>query len=115
MNVKHLSPEFAVSGQITPAEVAAAAGMGFRAIVCNRPDGEEANQPASAEIRAAAQAAGLAFRDIPFAPGKASEAEVRALDRALGELPSPVLAYCRSGGRASSLWSLVQEGRQAAR
>ena len=66
---KELEDGVAVSPQITAEDVAAAASLGYRTIVCNRPDGEAPGQPSMAEIEAAAQAAGLSFLPLAFAGG----------------------------------------------
>jgi uncharacterized protein (TIGR01244 family) len=98
-------------GQIAPGDVAGLARAGVVMIVNNRPDGEEAGQPAGAAIEAAAQAAGLAYRHIPVA-GQISPAQVEAMVEALdaaGE--GKVLAFCRSGRRSAILWSLASARR----
>ena len=46
-----------IAGQIAPADVAALKADGVTMIINNRPDGEDAGQPTSAEIEAAACAA----------------------------------------------------------
>jgi sulfide:quinone oxidoreductase len=46
-------------------------------------------------------------------PGQLTEAEVKAFAAALDELPSEILAYCRSGARSANLWSLAEERRRA--
>ena len=56
MRIVQLTPTIAVSEQVSVADVAAIADAGYKVLVNNRPDGEEANQPASAHIGAAAQA-----------------------------------------------------------
>lgn len=111
MNHKRLSPIVSVSGQISPQDVASAKDAGFRAIICNRPDGEGADQPGFHEIETAAKAAGLEVRYIPVAGGMVSEADVAAFEAALRALPGPVLAYCRTGTRSATLWSLAQATR----
>ncbi|HEY1605367.1 MAG TPA: TIGR01244 family sulfur transferase [Allosphingosinicella sp.] len=93
------------SGQIAPADVAKAAEAGIRTIVNNRPDGEEPGQPTSAEIEAAAKAAGLDYRHIPVAGGF-SQAQVEAMAEALET--GPALAFCRSGTRSTYLWALAR-------
>src|SRR3546814_4759693 len=55
MTIRSLTPALSVSPQIDPADVVALAASGFRSIVCNRPDGEEAGQPTAAAIAAAAE------------------------------------------------------------
>jgi sulfide:quinone oxidoreductase len=41
-------------------------------------------------------------------PSDISEADGVAMAKLLAELPGPVLAYCRSGARSSTLWQLAQ-------
>ena len=106
MDLKRLTPEIAVAGQIMPEDVAAIAAAGYRAIICNRPDDEAPGQPPYAAIEAAARKAGIATRFVPVVPGKIGADDVTAFAEALRALPSPVLAYCRSGARSSSLWTL---------
>ena len=108
MQVQPLSPEFAVTGQITPEQVPAIAAAGFKSIVCNRPDAEGPDQPAFAEVARAAEQAGLQARHLPVVPGQATEAHGQAMAQLLRELPAPVLAYCRSGARSTGLWQLAQ-------
>jgi sulfide:quinone oxidoreductase len=59
MRIVKLAEGYAVSEQITPTEVAAIAQAGYRVLINNRPDNEVPGQPASADIAAAAAAAGL--------------------------------------------------------
>ena len=53
MPAKPITPTLSVSEQVQPQEMAALAAAGFRAVICNRPDGEGADQPTFAEIAAA--------------------------------------------------------------
>lgn len=109
MSVQSLSPHFAVAGQISVDEVPAIAQAGFKSIICNRPDGEGGpGQPTFASIERAARQAGLPARFLPVAPGQISPDQVRAMARLLLELPAPVLAYCRSGARSTSLWQMTR-------
>ncbi|WBU54498.1 TIGR01244 family sulfur transferase [Paracoccus sp. SCSIO 75233] len=111
MDVRKINDRISVAPQILPQEVAEAAEMGFRTIICNRPDGEESGQPAEADIAAAASAAGLEYRFLPIWPGSFDSATIDGFGAALEELPGPVLAYCRSGTRSATVWSLSQSGR----
>ncbi|MFZ4499294.1 MAG: TIGR01244 family sulfur transferase [Burkholderiales bacterium] len=108
MDIRQVTPELAVSPQISPEEVATVKAAGFASIVCNRPDGESFDQPAFAEVEAAAQAAGLTTLFLPVAGGGMTHAHVEAMAKAWPELPKPVLAYCRSGTRSITLWALSQ-------
>lgn len=106
MAITPLSPDYSVSPQITPDDVPGIAALGFRSIICNRPDGEEVDQPDEALIRAAAEAEGLVFSYVPVISGEISDRNVEDFKKAVAELPTPVLAYCRSGGRCQNLWML---------
>jgi uncharacterized protein (TIGR01244 family) len=105
--MRRLDETTCVAGQIRPEEIA---GLGVAMIVNNRPDGEEPDQPASAEIEAAARAAGIAYRHIPVAGGLSSE-QVEAMAEALEH--GPALAFCRSGTRSTYLWALARASRGA--
>jgi sulfide:quinone oxidoreductase len=108
MNSKQLTPDFSVAPQIRPADMPDIANQGFRAIICNRPDGEDADQPSAAEIRAAAEAAGLGFAHVPVISRDINPADASKMAKALASLPGPVLAYCRSGARSEALWNAAQ-------
>lgn len=107
MKITEITPDYSVSPQIEPADVAGIAGLGFRSIVCNRPDGEGPDQPAAAAIAAEAERQGIAFANLPVVSGQITEGDVADFRAALAELPSPVLAYCRSGARSQNLWVLA--------
>lgn len=104
---RRITPDFAVAGQIAATDVATAKQQGFVAIINNRPDQEEPGQPSGAEIKAAAEAAGLTYRSLPYAgqtpPGVVGETAM-LLEQARG----PVLAYCRTGTRSIKAWALAE-------
>ena len=104
MTIRSLTPDFAVSPQIRAENIPVLAAEGFRAIICNRPDGEEAGQPGAEEIRAAAGRAGLGFAHVPVASRDFGPAETEKMAAALAALPKPILAYCRSGARSEALF-----------
>lgn len=108
MQIKPLTATISVSPQITPGDVAAIAAAGFKSIICNRPDGEGADQPLFSEVQNAASGLGLQARYVPVVTGKVSDADVAAFRAALEDLPKPVLAYCRSGTRSTTLWALAE-------
>ena len=105
--MKRLDDKVLVAGQIRPEDVANLAAEGVAMIVNNRPDGEETGQPASAEIEAAARAAGVEFRHIPVAMGL-SAGQVQAMAEALETVEGKTLAFCRSGTRSTYLWALAR-------
>ncbi len=105
---KRVTPDFAVAAQLAPGDIARAAAEGFRTIVINRPDDEAPGQPPAGEMKAEADAAGVAFRSIPFQglpPSPAIVAETAAM---LDEANGPVLAYCRTGTRSITAWAMAQ-------
>ncbi len=108
MDHKAISDALSVAPQITVADVAEARALGFRAILCNRPDGEGADQPSFEEIEAAARAVGIEARYQPVVSGMVRDEDAQAFGAALRELPGPVLAYCRTGTRSATLWSLSE-------
>ena len=94
-----------VSGQLTPADMKEIAGAGFTAVVNNRPDGEALfGQPRTADLRAAAEAAGLQFLDLPFSGPRATPDQVRAFADLLAGGDGRVVAFCKSGMRSALLW-----------
>ncbi|MGX0904862.1 sulfide:quinone oxidoreductase [Roseovarius sp. MBR-79] len=112
MDIKKITDALSVSPQIAPGDLAAIKAAGFRAVICNRPDGEGADQPNFEEIEAAARAQGLEARYLPITAGMVRDQDAGDFGRALRELPGPVLAYCRTGTRSATLWSLSEATRR---
>ena len=106
MDIKHITARLSVTPQVMLSDIPDVAAAGYRAIICNRPDGEGADQPTFAEIEQAAKAAGLEAYYLPVVPGQVSDADALAFGKAIDTLPGPVLAYCRTGTRSATLWSL---------
>ncbi|MDV7269709.1 TIGR01244 family sulfur transferase [Thioclava sp. A2] len=111
MDLRHLTPEMAVAPQITPEDVAEAAAMGFKTLIDNRPDEEITPDLSADAMRAACEAAGMAFYHLPYYPGEMTAELIADFEAAVGECPAPVLAYCRSGTRSSHLWAMSQAGK----
>lgn len=103
-----VTPHFAVAGQIELADISRAASEGFRTIVVNRPEGEEPGQPETARVKAAAEAAGLAFHSVPFSGLPPPPAAVGQMAQLLDAAEGPVLAYCRTGKRSIMAWAMAQ-------
>jgi len=107
--MRAVAPEVCVAPQLTPDAMAEAARRGFRSVINNRPDFEhDRSQPTSADIEAAARAAGLEYRHLPVAGGYQSPEEIAEFARLLQELPRPILAFCRSGARSTRLFMAAQ-------
>jgi sulfide:quinone oxidoreductase len=108
MDIRPLTDTLSVSPQLTAANIEAVRAAGFQAIVCNRPDGEGADQPSFDEIARAAQAAGLQAHYLPAESGKVTDAQGTAFGTLMDQLPKPVLAFCRTGTRSTTMWALSQ-------
>ncbi|MBJ7411723.1 MAG: TIGR01244 family phosphatase [Phenylobacterium sp.] len=104
---RRVTDDFTTAPQISVADVAEAARQGFRTVINNRPDDEEPGQPSSAEIEAAARAAGLAYFHIPVRGGPTPD-QVEQTKALLAEVETPILGFCRSGTRSIVTWSLSQ-------
>ena len=107
MDIREVSPGFAVSPQIAISDIPELASRGFAALICNRPDGEEDGQPTVADTRAAAEEAGLAFHHVPVSGGAFPEAAIAAVRAVRRGSEGPVLAYCRTGTRSITLETLA--------
>jgi len=103
--IRRIAEDFAVAGQLRPEQMKAVADAGYRAVICNRPDGEAPSEPQFDAISAAAEAAGLTVRYIPVSNQTGITMDnVEQTQAALAELDGPVLAYCRSGARSANLY-----------
>jgi uncharacterized protein (TIGR01244 family) len=104
MDIREINDEYSVSGQIMIEELDAIKDMGFKSIVCHRPDQEDAGQPAFADIAARAAELGIETRHIPVGPMGVTVEAVEGMVDALDELPRPMLGYCRSGARSTRIY-----------
>lgn len=111
---KRLSDRLSVTPQIDPADMQALAAAGFRSVISNRPDGEEPNQPDWATIERAAHDAGMEARHIPVTPGAITDEDAARFGAALDELPGPIVGFCRTGARSTSLWALSNADQRPA-
>lgn len=110
MDIRQLDDTTSVSPQITVEDIATLKELGFGAIICNRPDDEVPGQPSFAEIEQAAVRHGIQAVNLPFTGAGLTPSMVAEFSNLLGDLPGPVLAYCRSGTRSATIWSLAMAG-----
>jgi len=114
MDIREVTPGFAVSPQIAPGDMKTLADKGYVAVVCNRPDGEEPGQPPLEDLRAAATQAGLAFHHIPVAGGAFPDAAIAAFASVRRGTQGPLIAYCRTGTRSITLETLANPAARSA-
>ena len=113
--MQRLDDNMMVSGQIDLVAIPDLRRHGVTMIVNNRPDGEDAGQPTSADVAAAARRAGFAYRHIPIARG-IGPSDVEAMQAAMRDCgEGRILAYCRVGMRSALTWALARRADGASR
>ena len=111
MDIRVISPNYAVSPQILIEDLPAIKAAGYVAIINNRPDMEIPDDLQDAAMRAAAEAAGLGYTVNPVTHAGLNMDMVDIQQAAIDAAGGPVLAYCASGTRSSIVWSLAQAGK----
>ncbi|WP_171131340.1 MULTISPECIES: TIGR01244 family sulfur transferase [unclassified Ruegeria] len=108
MEIRPITPRYAVSPQITVEDVPAIAAAGFVKVICNRPNVEVPPAMQSDAIGQAVRDAGMVFEVLELTHQTMTPENVaRQRDMAESE-GGPVLAYCASGTRCSVVWALGQ-------
>ena len=108
MEIKKLSDDLSVTGQISVADIAALKQAGFATIMCNRPEGETPDQTPFDAIAEAAREWDMSVASVPVTNGAFGPDEARRFGEELAKLPKPAIAYCRSGMRSTTLWVMSQ-------
>jgi uncharacterized protein (TIGR01244 family) len=111
MDIRALTPDYAVSPQIEPGDLAAIRAAGYVTVIDNRPDSEIPDHLHTPVMQAAAEALGLIFVANPVIGGQWTLENATAQAAAIAASPGPVLAYCASGNRSSIVWALANAGR----
>lgn len=106
-----VAPEFriTISGQITANDVVNLAEQGVKTIINNRPDGEEADQPTSDEIKAACTKHNIAYQQIAFAGGMLDMNHVQEFADFFNATQRPLHIFCRSGNRSINILQAARE------
>ena len=107
-----LDDRVSVAPQITLDDIPAIAEAGFTTLIGNRPDGEAEDQPDTAALAAEARRHGLDFVHQPVVGSAIDTADADAFEAALAQARGPVLAFCRTGTRSTTLWALGQARRR---
>lgn len=116
MKIIKLAEHIAVSEQLTKEDIPAIVAAGYQVVINNRPDNEVEGQPSSAEIEAAAVAAGLDYYYLPVTARDFPGPDAQQMATLLHDETKPVLAFCRTGTRCTNLWiatASAQEREQA--
>ena len=106
--IRQLDDKTLVAGQLSPEEMAGLKAQGVTLVVNNRPDNEDEGQPLSADMEAAARAAGMDYRHIPirYGMGPSDVESMRQALQATGD--GKLLALCRSGNRSTWAWAVAR-------
>ncbi|MCG8274708.1 bifunctional sulfur transferase/dioxygenase Blh [Aquamicrobium sp. NLF2-7] len=102
-----VTQKLSVAAQLQPDDFQELSRLGFKTVINNRPDGEEASQPGTDAEAAAAKAAGLDYVFIPVTSSSMTDSDVRRFAEAIVASDGPVLAHCRSGARSFYMWVLA--------
>jgi len=108
MRVLELGPQVYVSGQLFEHDIRLMAKQGVRSIMNNRPDGESMGQPLSADLAKTAEELGMTFVHLPVDPRAITKQVVEEFANACDELERPLLVFCRSGARSTTLWEMAE-------
>lgn len=108
MQLKQVNQEFYVADQISQRDVAELANKGIKTIICNRPDGEGADQPNIIEIQEVASTHGIQVEYLPVVSGRVTDEQAEEFKSVYQAAQKPILAFCRTGTRSITLWGLSQ-------
>lgn len=111
MDIRPITPTYAVSPQIALEDLPAIKAAGFTTVINNRPDGEIPPHLHHAQMQAAATALGLTYVQNTVIGGAMTDANVAAQGKAIAAANGPVFAYCASGNRSSVVWALSNAGK----
>ena len=112
MDIRALTPDYAVSPQIDPSDLPAIKAAGFTTVINNRPDQEIPPNLQDNAMRQAAEALGLTFVTNELIPGNITDDNIRIQAEAAAAAKGPVFAYCQSGNRCSQVWAMMNAGKQ---
>jgi uncharacterized protein (TIGR01244 family) len=115
MPITAISGKLSVSSQLSREELGSLHRSGFKTLINNRPDGEDADQPGNKVECDASRQYDLSYAFIPVTMSAITEADVRAFQTAVGKSEGPVLAHCKTGMRSLSLHLIgeVLDGRMS--
>ncbi len=108
MRVLELAPQVYVSGQLYEQDLRLAARQGVRSVMNNRHDGESMGQPSSADLAALAEELGMTYVHFPVDPGSITRPDAEAFAKVCDELERPLLIFCRSGARSTTIWEMAE-------
>jgi sulfide:quinone oxidoreductase len=104
--ITYITPDFAVTPALGLEDFSRVSALGFRGVINNRPDGEEASQLDASLCAGEARRQGLTYRHIPASTlDLFTDPVVGAMADALQTERGPILAHCKSGLRSAIVWA----------
>lgn len=113
MDIRALTPTYAVSPQIELSDLPAIKAAGYTVVIDNRPDGEIPPYLHTPHMQTAAEAIGLKFIANPVIGGAMTMENIRLQAQVMAEASGPVFAYCASGNRCSVVWAMMNAGSRS--
>ena len=108
-NIKKVSDELSIAGQVTPDRLQQVAQDGFKSVLNLRSPDEPGFL---SDEWQQAEALGLQYANIPLRPSEANQELTKQAIQELDNLPKPVLIHCAAGARAGGI-ALIATGIQA--
>jgi uncharacterized protein (TIGR01244 family) len=104
-NASVAKPGLVAAGRPSAEAVASLKARGFRTVI----DLRTPTEPGFAEEKAAVEAQGLRYVNVPVAGGAFSGKDVDAVKAALDQAQDgPVLLHCASSNRVGAVWAVLQ-------
>jgi sulfide:quinone oxidoreductase len=110
MQINKINDNYSSTGQIDTEDLNQIHESGFKTIMCFRPTSEDKeNQPDQSLLKMEAHKKGIKFISIPITPGNITEENIQTFTQNFNDSDYPVLGYCRSGGRAKSIYQAYEK------
>jgi uncharacterized protein (TIGR01244 family) len=104
-NASVAKPGLVAAGRPSPEAVASLKARGFRTVI----DLRTPSEPGFAEEKAAVEAQGLRYVNVPVAGGAFSGKDVDAVKAALEQAQDgPILLHCASSNRVGAVWAVLR-------
>lgn len=111
--ITYITRHFAVTSEMAPQDFTEAARLGFKAVVSNRPDGEDNAALTGRDEAVYAWRAGMRFAHVPAAKlDLFTDEVVEGMANAVRRLDGPILAHCKSGLRSAIVWAAASARSQ---
>ena len=111
--MRQLEADLRATSQLDAEQIQFLAQEGVKTLIFNRPDQEAEDQPATAELKKAAEAQGMRWYHQPVISGQVTDEQGVEFGKIYAEAPKPVVAFCRTGARCGCLWALSKKNQVA--